>query len=296
MSGKSVMNGMMEINGLSKSYNNTTVLDIDHLAIQTGRFYAIVGENGAGKTTLFRILAGLTPPTGGTVTLSDNNGSLGVMIERPAVELNMTAKENLLWASKLYGEDKCEKIDEILEMVNLSTGKKKVKAFSLGMKQRLGIAMSLIHDPDLMILDEPMNGLDPTGMVELRNILLNINKCGTTIILSSHMLEEVYKMATDYIFIKNGKIVKNISMSEMEDLETFEHIIRTTDNERTLGVLQNDFNCNTRIRDNEIMFDMQEENIRLLSKKLSEEDIYILGLYKKSFNIEEYYMDIMKDH
>lgn len=285
----------MEINGLSKSYNGTTVLDIDHLSIKTGRFYAIVGENGAGKTTLFRILAGLTPPTGGTVTFSENNESIGVMIERPAVELNMTAKENLLWASKLYGEDKCEKIDEILEMVNLSTGKKKVKAFSLGMKQRLGIAMSLIHNPDLMILDEPMNGLDPTGMIELRNILLNINKNGTTIILSSHMLEEVYKMATDYIFIKIGKIVNSISMSEMEDLESFEHIIKTTDNARTLHILQNDLGCETRIRNDEIMFDIQEESIQVLSKKLSDEDIYILCLYKKNFNIEEYYIDIMKD-
>jgi ABC-2 type transport system ATP-binding protein len=283
----------MEIFDLSKIYKGQKVLDIKKLHIDEGRIYAVVGENGAGKTTLFRILAGLILQTNGTVEFSNVNERIGVMIETPAIELNMTAEENLRWVSKVYGKEKCQDIEKILELVKLNGDNKKVRTFSLGMKQRLGIAMSLIHNPNILILDEPMNGLDPLGMLELRNNLLEINKNGTTIILSSHILEEVYKLATDYIFIKNGQIIQVNRLEDMEKTEKYNYKILTSDDRKTMQILQEKFACEVQPENIGLIFSMKSDKIISLSKSLADEKVYIIELTKREFDIEAYYMEVI---
>ena len=249
----------MEICDLSKIYKGKKVLDIKQLHIEKGRIYAVVGENGAGKTTLLKIVSGLITQTEGTIRNSNTNECIGVMIETPAIEYNMTASENLRWVSKMYGEEKCQDIETILKLVKLDNENKKVRVFSLGMKQRLGIAMCLIHNPSILILDEPMNGLDPLGMLELRNVLVEINKKGTTIILSSHILGEVYKIATDYIFIKKGQIIQTNRLEDMEKMEKYNYRVLTSDDRRAMQILCEKFACEVKSEDRGLIFSMKSD-------------------------------------
>ncbi len=283
----------MEICDLSKIYKGKKVLDIKQLHIEKGRIYAVVGENGAGKTTLLKIVSGLITQTEGTIRNSNTNECIGVMIETPAIEYNMTASENLRWVSKMYGEEKCQDIETILKLVKLDNENKKVRVFSLGMKQRLGIAMCLIHNPSILILDEPMNGLDPLGMLELRNVLVEINKKGTTIILSSHILGEVYKIATDYIFIKKGQIIQTNRLEDMEKMEKYNYRVLTSDDRRAMQILCEKFACEVKSEDRGLIFSMKSDEIISLSKIMADEKVYILELTKREFDIEAYYMGVI---
>ena len=188
-----------------------------------------MGPNGAGKTTLFKIILNLITPSEGTIYIDgmknpkEKDISFGTLIEMPYVDQSMTAYQNLKFMQILAGKRDDDRINEILQMVGLAdTGKKKVRKFSMGMKQRLGIAMAVINGPDVLILDEPMNGLDPEGIVEIRNVLLEINKKrGVTIMVSSHILGELDKLVTDYVFIKNGEVFLDEPKTEIEkDMET----------------------------------------------------------------------------
>lgn len=169
------MQKYFEINNLKKIYNHNCVLEIPELILEKGKIYGIVGANGAGKTTLFRIIAKLTYPTEGAISYyQDSKLTCGIMIEGPYLDCNLTAEENFKWIQIIHNEDNNKKIIEILELVGLSEARKmKVKDFSLGMKQRLGLATTLVHDPDILLLDEPMNGLDPNGIIEVREIIKN---------------------------------------------------------------------------------------------------------------------------
>ena len=284
----------MKLTGVTKVYNGKKILDIKELNLEKGKIYAFVGENGAGKTTLFRLLAKLTFPTEGTIELDSEADKLGVMIESPAIDLDMTAEENLIWMSKVYGKENCMDIYELLDLVRLGNVKLKARRFSLGMKQRLGIAMCLLQKPNLLILDEPMNGLDPIGMVEVRNLLLKINEQGTTILISSHILEELYKLATDYIFIKKGEIIHRKSIQELEDLEKQTYELKTNDNKRALEYLREILGCEACIKDSQIIMDIGSKDLCDVSKSLAQNEIYILGLKEENFSIEEYYMGVMK--
>lgn len=283
----------MDIINLSKVYRKHKVLDIEQLHIKEGRIYAVVGENGAGKTTLFKILAGLVVPTSGHIEFSEDKNKIGIMIEAPAIELTMSAEENLRWASKLYGEENCQDIQTILKLVNLNGIHRKAKTFSMGMKQRLGIDMSLIHKPNILILDEPMNGIDPQGMMELRKVLLEINKNGTTIILSSHILAELYKLATDYIFIKEGRIIQTNRYEDFVKGRSLRYKIVTSDNEKANTILSDKFDCITHAENNEIFFCTESENIFDMSKELAEAGVYILELSRQEFDVEAYYVEVM---
>lgn len=290
------MNTLVEIRNIRKKYGNKIILDIPKLNIEEGKIYGIVGKNGAGKTTLFRLLGELTFLTDGTIQYVDTDIKKGIIIEYPCIDLNMTAKENLIWAEKLYGEDICRNRDELLKLVKLDKHKDvKTKKYSLGMKQRLGIAMCLIHNPKLLILDEPMNGLDPEGIVELRNLLKDINKLGTTILISSHILDELYKLATDYVFIKNGKVVEQISQEEMELKNTSIYEMTTSDNERAVSLLEDDFYCSAKVEKGKVFFSVENKEILQISKSLAQKEIYITGLFENKFSIEEYYMEVLGD-
>lgn len=289
------MSELLQIENLLKKYGKKVILDIPSLTIDEGKIYGLVGKNGAGKTTLFRLLSGLTFPTQGYIRYKEENIKKGVIIEYPSIEYQMNAVENLEWAKKLYGIEECQDITNLLKLVNLEKYKyEKVKKYSLGMKQRLGIAMCLLCTPQLLILDEPMNGLDPEGIIEFRNLLKDINRQGTTILISSHILDELYKLATDYIFIKNGKIVKNISQKELEEKEVCEYEIITSDNKGAANILTS-FSSNIREEDGKVFFEAEAEVILEISKALAKKEIYITRLKENKFSIEEYYMKVLGD-
>lgn len=220
------MNTILQTRRLTKTYGTVNALDSVTMTVPKGSIYGFVGKNGSGKTTLMRIVAGLVFPSAGEFGLygqTKKSGILaarkrmGAVIETPAIFPNMTARNNLKAQCRVIGCDD-NRIDGILKTVNLSdTGDKKARNFSLGMKQRLGIAMTLIGEPDFLMLDEPINGLDPEGIVEIRELLLRLNKeRGVTILISSHILSELSKLATHYGFIDRGRLLKEMEAKELD--------------------------------------------------------------------------------
>ena len=222
------MEYILETHNLEKRYKNFKAISSLNIHIKKGAIYGLIGKNGAGKTTLIRIICGLQKPTNGTYSIygiENNNNQInnvrkrmGAIIETPSIYLDMTAEDNLKEQYKVIGLPNFDGLNEILKFVGLTeTGKKKAKNFSLGMKQRLGIAIALVGNPDFLILDEPINGLDPQGIIEIRELILKLNKeKSITFLISSHYLDELSKIATDYGFVNNGEIIKEITKKELE--------------------------------------------------------------------------------
>ena len=217
------MDYILQTDNLSKTYGTKTVLNHVSIHVPKKSIYGLVGKNGAGKTTLMRIICGLTQQSDGSYTLlgkKNDNGArnnMGMLIEKPGIYEHMTALENLRYFSLLFGIEPQDH-RRILEMVGLQNAeKKKASQFSLGMKQRLGIAISLLGNPDFLILDEPINGLDPEGVYEMRKMLETLNReNGTTIMIASHILSELYKLATDYAIIDGGRLIGEFSKETLE--------------------------------------------------------------------------------
>ena len=221
------MDHILQTENLSKSYGKFKARNNLTINVPKGAIYGMVGRNGAGKTTLIRIITGLNYPTSGSYSVfgvKDNDKKLlevrrkiGAVVETPSLHPEMTAKDNLIQQTKALGISD-EKLDDILKLVGLAnTGKKKAKNFSLGMRQRLGIAFSLVGDPEFLVLDEPINGLDPQGIMEVREMILKLNReKGITILISSHILDELSRLATHYGFIEQGHVIKEMSAEELE--------------------------------------------------------------------------------
>ena len=224
------MDYILSTNKLTKKYRRFTALDELDMHIPGGSIYGFVGKNGAGKTTLMRIICGLQEPTSGSYTLygKENRSSgiakararMGAVVETPSIYLDMTAEENLKQQFQILGLPSYDEIPHLLNLVGLEAaalGKKKAKNFSLGMRQRLGIAIAHAGHPDFLALDEPINGLDPEGIVEMRELILKLNReHAITVLISSHILDELSKLATHFGFIGHGQIVKEISAADLE--------------------------------------------------------------------------------
>ena len=222
------MEYVLTTEALCKYYKHFKALNGLTMHVPKGAIYGIVGKNGAGKTTLIRLLCGLQEPTKGSFCLYgvQNNHKgiqrarrrIGAVVETPSIYLNMTAEENIKEQYRVLGLPSFEGIKELLDLAGIGdTGKKKAKNFSLGMRQRLGIAIALCGDPDFLVLDEPVNGLDPQGIIEMRELILKLNReRQITVLISSHILDELSRLATHYGFIDNGQIVKEISAPELE--------------------------------------------------------------------------------
>ena len=211
------MDTIVSINDVHKKFDKTNVLSGVTIDIPKGSICGLVGPNGAGKTTLLRIIASLQKPNSGQVKV--NADVFSALIEQPALFYELNAVDNINQQLILYGlENECNPMD-FLEYVGLEdTKKKKVKNFSLGMKQKLAIAMMLVGNPELIILDEPMNGLDPQGIINLRNLILKLNNDGVTFLISSHLLYELEKIATDFIFINHGEIISKMTIDEFLEM------------------------------------------------------------------------------
>lgn len=225
---------VIRVEGLTKEYGKEVVVDHIDFEIEKGKIYGLVGPNGAGKSTIMKMISGLIFPTEGEIFLYGESGEkaldagrakMSFMIEEPKLNPDWNWKDNLKREQILRGVTDDIYVNELMRFVDLAevSKKKKVKYYSLGMKQRLGIVMALLSKPDVLFLDEPVNGLDPRGVVEIRELLVHLNKTfGTTIIISSHILSELEHLCTDLIFLLKGKVVKMITMSDLEeDLESF---------------------------------------------------------------------------
>ncbi|MBV4427995.1 ABC transporter ATP-binding protein [Clostridium tyrobutyricum] len=238
---------VLQTNGLTKKYGKQIAVNNVNLNIESGDIYGLIGKNGAGKTTIMKIACGLIRQNEGdielfeSINLEKGRKRIGCIIEQPALYPGMTARENLIYYDKLLGIADYGNVNQILSLVGLkNTGKKKTKAFSLGMKQRLSIAISLLGNPDFLILDEPINGLDPSGIKEIRQLLLKLNSENEiTILISSHILGELAKIATKYGIIDKGVLVDEFQAVELEERCKKCLSIVVNDSERAVYILKN---------------------------------------------------------
>ena len=298
------MDYVLKTNALCKSYRRFHALNGVTMNVPKGAIYGFVGRNGAGKTTLIRLICGLQEPSAGEFTLYGTKHTdskiararrhMGAVVETPALYGDMTAAENLKMQYAMLGLPSYDGIDDLLKLVRLDdTGKKKAKNFSLGMKQRLGIALALCGNPDFLILDEPINGLDPQGIVEIRELILRLNReRNITVLISSHILDELAKLATHYGFIDKGKIVQEISAAELEaKCRKYLHV-KVTDAAVFANVMDK------RGAEYEILSDTEanlygEFRISELSAALAAEQCELLSITEHEESLENYFINLV---
>lgn len=297
---------VLKTNSLTKSYNGVNALHDVSITLEAGKIYGLIGQNGAGKSTLMRIIAGLSFPASGSIALFDHTGEkalqverkrMGCMIEYPSLTPNMTAKENLKLHRIMRGIPNKEVEDELLELVGLTgTGKKKAKNFSLGMKQRLGIAIAMVGNPEFLILDEPINGLDPLGVVEIRNLLKKLcEERQITILISSHNLPEMYQTATDYIFIHKGEIKQALALAELEERCRHHLLISCDQPEKLASVLEMQLHTtNYKVMPNKSikLYDYLDEK-ELVARTFFENRIIVTNLSNEGDTLEDYFVSMV---
>lgn len=298
------MEYILTTNALSKHYKHFKALDGLSMHVPKGAIYGFVGRNGAGKTTLIRLICGLQEPTNGSFSLynvenhekniTKSRRRMGAVVETPSIYLDMTAEENLKQQYRILGLPSFDGIPELLQLVGLeNTGKKKAKNFSLGMKQRLGIAVSLAGDPDFLVLDEPTNGLDPQGIIEMRELILKLNReRQITVLISSHILDELSRLATHYGIIDHGRMVKELSAEELD--AACRKCIRAevTDTKILTHVLD------TMEIDYKVLSDTQADifakvNISQLAMALSKEGCELITVQEKDESLESYFVSLV---
>ncbi len=298
------MEYVLTTHALCKNYQHFKALNGLSMNVPKGAIYGFVGQNGAGKTTLIRLICGLQTPSSGDYAIYGINGTakeivkarrrMGAIIETPSLYQDMSAEENLKMQYRILGLPSFSGIPELLKLVGLGdTGRKKVKNFSLGMRQRLGIAVALAGDPDFLVLDEPVNGLDPQGIIEIRELILRLNKeRQITVLISSHILDELSRLATHYGFIDKGRIVKEISAKELEnscrkcvrlEVSDCKALARVFDNMQIEYTILSDTGADvyTKINPTELILALKEAGCDVLSIREREE------------SLESYYINLM---
>lgn len=289
---------MLKTTNIVKKYGNRTVLKNINMNINKGDIYGFIGKNGAGKTTFMRVVLSLTPKDSGEViyygnkSINDIGLKVGSLIESPGLYKNASAYENMKRFSILYGADE-SKINEILNMVGLgNTGKRKAKDFSLGMRQRLGIAIALLGDPELLILDEPINGLDPEGIKEIRDVIVKLNKeKNITFLISSHLLDELSKIVTKYGIINNGELIEEISAKELNEKCKNRLIIEVDDTEQALNKLVSIIpKEDIKINNDSIEINTHIKESAKINKLLVEAGVMVNAIYPNLDSLEEYFM------
>ena len=301
------MEYVLQASGLTKSYRKDRVLNGVSMNIQRGDIYGFVGENGSGKTTVIRIITGLIYADSGEFSLFGTKitdkailkarSRMGAIVESPSIYLNMSAKENLLLQSRILGinnENKCKEILNTVGLGSLWDNKKASGNFSLGMRQRLGIAMALIGDPEFIILDEPMNGLDPAGIVEIRELILHLNRDkGITFLISSHILTELALVATRYGIISRGRLMQEISAAELERVCSHNTVIKTTKRDALVSLLSSDFGKDIiDVLDDGVCIN-GDINLNTVLGKIIDAKIPITAVNTHRSSIEEYYLSMM---
>ena len=297
------MKPVIETHDLCKSYNGRTVVDHLNLTVPQGCVYGFLGPNGAGKSTSMKMLLGLVHPTGGSVellghTLNETNRipllrQTGSLIESPSGYLHLTARENLAIVADLKGVSHKD-IDRVLEIVHLTAdANRKVGQYSLGMKQRLGIAIALAGDPDLLVLDEPVNGLDPQGIVEIRELILKLNReRRITVLISSHILDELSRLATHYGIIDHGRMVKELSAEEL-DAACRKCIRMEVSDTGILARVLDSMHLEYRITSETTADLFAKPSVTQLAVSLAEEGCEVLSMTEKDESLESYYLSLI---
>lgn len=298
------MEYVLRTNALNKSYKDFKALDGLTMNVPKGAIYGFIGKNGAGKTTLIRLICGLQEPSSGEYTLYDRKNTekgvvksrrrMGAVVETPSIYLSMTARENLKQQYRILGLPSFDGLDEILQLVGLSdTGKKKAKNFSLGMRQRLGIAIALVGNPDFLVLDEPTNGLDPQGIIEMRELILKLNhEQQITILISSHILEELSKLATYYGFIDHGRIVKEISAEEL-DAACRKCVRMEVSDTKALARVLDGLQIEYQILSDTTADVFAQVNVSKLALALAKDDCEVLTMKEHDESLESYYVNLV---
>ena len=298
------MEYVLETDNLTKSYKKFKALNGLTMHVPKGSIYGLVGRNGAGKTTLIRIICGLQEPSSGGYSLystaNDDKGinrvrrRMGAVVETPSIYMDMTAKENIIEQYRLLGVPSYDGAQELLELVGLGdTDGKKARNFSLGMKQRLGIAIALAGNPDFLVLDEPVNGLDPQGIIEMRELILELNReHGITVLVSSHILDELSRLASWYGFIDSGGMIKEISEEELR--ETCRKSINiTVSDTKILSVVLDLMGLEYRLLSENEADIFSETDISELVLALAEKGCKVFGIKERDESLESFYMNIV---
>ncbi len=298
------MEYVLQTKALSKHYKDFKALNGVSMNVPKGAIYGFVGKNGAGKTTLIRLICGLQEPTSGEYTLYGRKNSqkdivksrrrMGAVVETPSIYLDMTAENNLRQQYRILGLPTFEGIADILKLVGLAdTGRKKARNFSLGMRQRLGIAVALAGDPDFLLLDEPVNGLDPQGIIEIRELILKLNReRQITVLISSHILDELSKLATHYGFIDNGSIVKEMSARELEDNCRKCVRVEVSDTKALVRVLDG-LGTDYKILSSNTADIYAKINVSQLTSLLAKESCEVISMQEHDESLESYYVSLV---
>ncbi len=298
------MDYVLKANALTKNYKHYKALDGLSMNVPRGAIYGFVGKNGAGKTTLIRLICGLQEPTSGDYTLYGRKNTereimnsrrrMGAVVETPSIYLNMTAEDNLRQQYRILGLPSYDGLGEILKLVGLEdTGKKKARNFSLGMRQRLGIAIALVGSPDFLVLDEPVNGLDPQGIIEIRELILKLNREEQiTVLISSHILDELSRLATHYGFIDKGHIVREISAGDLE--AACRKCVRLeVTNVQALSRVLDGMGVEYNILSDRAADVYAKVNVSRLTLALAEESCEVLSMQERNESLESYYISLV---
>lgn len=298
------MEYILQTHGLTKKYKHFQALNALNLNIPKGSIYGLVGKNGAGKTTLIRLICGLQAPTSGDFTLygkvstdkdiASARRRMGAVVETPSIYLDMTATENLKMQMLVLGLPSFDGIPALLHLVGLGdTGSKKAKNFSLGMKQRLGIAIALVGDPDFLILDEPTNGLDPQGIIEIRELLLRLNReRQITILISSHILDELSRLATHYGIMDHGHMVKELSAEEL-DAACRKCVRMEVSNTATLARTLDNMHLEYQILSDTTADVFGKVSVTALTLTLAKDGCEVLSMQERDESLESYYISLV---
>lgn len=292
---------ILQTHELKKVYGKQVAVDGIDLKVERGAIYGLIGKNGAGKTTTLKMIGGLAKPTGGSFSLfgktgrelADVRGRVSCLIEEPGLYGSMTAFDNLKAKCLGYGVKGDAYINELLERVGLANvGKKKARNFSLGMKQRLGIAMAMVGEPDLLVLDEPINGLDPEGIVEIRDMLTQFSKeKGVTILISSHILEELSKVATHYGIMSKGRLVEQLTAEELAERCSL-RIEAVVDRPELAGTVLDRLGItNYKVVDKEtINIAERLEDVALINRELNEAGVMVSRIMVNNESLESFFL------
>ena len=298
------MEAVLQTYGLCKGYRRFTALEHVNMTVPKGAIYGLVGKNGAGKTTLIRVICGLQEPTAGDYSLYGARlgdkalhrarRRMGAVVETPSLYPDMTAEQNLKLQYRVLGLPEDKGIEELLELVGLSnTGKKKAGHFSLGMKQRLGIAIALCGDPDFLVLDEPTNGLDPQGIVEMRELILQLNReRQITVLISSHILDELSKLATHYGFLDGGRLVRQVTAQEVE-AACRKCLRATVTDANALCFVLDQLGLPYEVAGDSQVDIYQQVNVTQLVEALSQKGCQLLSLKERDESLESYFINLV---
>lgn len=292
---------MLKVTDVCKKYGKYGVLKQMSFTVPKGSIYGLVGRNGAGKTTIMRIISGLQKPTSGKVEYGfDHKGysKIGALVELPSIYSSKSARENLIFQYINLGLKIDDSVDELLKLVSLdNTGKKKAGRFSLGMRQRLGIAMAMAGNPDMLILDEPINGLDPQGIIEIRDLLQRLNReKGITIIISSHILTELSKLATNFAFVEGGEVVKEVTTEDVENAGGVQSEFFSSDPAGLLRVLK-EKGLDARIEEGTGIIRVKGVfNLTDVVMEASKQGVNIARVSTRETDLETYFINLVGGH